>query len=304
MVKIIDTIFFLIFSATSLLWWVPVFGIFFLPFFVLRQIKRKIGRLTREMAKFSEIKLEEFIRFQKKFSKQPLKFAKKAEETTKGFYNRLVDKVYQKAVWWTRFEIIENVPAGSKVLDIGAGNGFLAKLIAETKNAEVTCVDISDFNQAGFETIIFDGVSLPFEDEEFDVVILSYVLHHSNFQKELLQEARRVCKNKIIIYEDEINSALARRFLAKAHQKAYNWLYDLESPVNYHSLDGWRQIFEDLGFKIEKEKSDWVTGSLVIPVKRAIFVLKKANVADTSKPPAHPTGGEESQRKSGRRPWR
>lgn len=218
------------------------------------------------------------------------------ERKTKGLYNRFINRAYQKTVWWQRMEIIEAVPRRSRVLDIGCGNGFLAQLIAKNKQAEVTCVDVEDFNQTDLPTVLFDGVSLPFEDKEFDIVVLSYVLHHSQLQKQLLLEAARVCRGKIIIYEDETVLG-AEKIMAMVHSRVWNFLNaglrpaskprsrrgeirglsNQKGEVLYHSPGEWRNIFEEQGLEVVEEERKWGVGSLVIPLKRAIFVLKNKN---------------------------
>ncbi|MBI4999545.1 methyltransferase domain-containing protein, partial [Candidatus Gottesmanbacteria bacterium] len=205
-----------------------------------------------------------------------IKFGRKAERKSKRFYNRLVNKTYKKTVWWQRMEIIEAVPYKAKVLDICCGNGYLAQLIAKSKKAKVTCVDIDNFNQTEIPTILFDGVNLPFEDREFDIVILSYVLHHSEFAEELLSEAARVCRGKVIIYEDE-TAPHAEEIFAAAHSKIWNFFSDQEGKVIYHSPNEWREIFAQNNLEVLEEKRQWGIGSLAIPLKRAIFVLKSKN---------------------------
>lgn len=242
-----------------------------LPFVVAKKIKKRTERFAFWLENFSNRKLREFKLFRKMIAT-----GGKVEKKTKRFYNRLANRAYQKTVWWQRMEIIEAVPWRSRVLDIGCGNGFLAQLIAKNKRAKVTCVDIDDFNQTEIPTVIFDGINLPFDDQEFDVVILSYVLHHSQFQEELLAETARVCKGKIIIYEDETID-LAKDLMATAHEKIWNFFADQESRVIYHTPEEWRQIFVQSDLEVTKEKREWGIGSFVIPLKKAIFVLKNKN---------------------------
>src|ERR1700759_3335845 len=75
-----------------------------------------------------------------------------------------------------------------KVLEVGAGDGSILKLLADQHFAlEYHAVEISE---SGVEHILarginnllsvqlFDGYRLPFEDNSFDLVILSHVLEH------------------------------------------------------------------------------------------------------------------------------
>lgn len=249
--------------------------LFFAPFFLAHKIKRRAELVAKKIESLSEQKLSEFKSANRRIQKM-LELGKKAERQSKRFYNSLANKVYQKTVWWQRMEIIEAVPYKAKVLDIGCGNGYLAEFIGKSKKAKVTCVDVDDFNQTEILTILFDGINLPFSDREFDVVILSYVLHHSEFAEELLSEAARVCRGKIIIYEDE-TMAGAEEIMAAAHGQIWNFLTDQEGEVNYHSPDQWREMFAKNQLEVLEEKREWGISSLAIPLKKAIFVLRNKN---------------------------
>ena len=48
MAVFLDTIFFIIFTLTSLLWVVPVLGIFFIPFLITRLIKGRAKTLAKK----------------------------------------------------------------------------------------------------------------------------------------------------------------------------------------------------------------------------------------------------------------
>jgi SAM-dependent methyltransferase len=268
---VLDTIFFFIFTLTSLLWIAPVLGIIFAPFLIFRLLKRRAERLAQKTGLGRLYRLPGDINFP---AKDWIKFLRYVERPGKWVYITLGNVVYKKSLWWQRLEAIEAVPLGAKVLDIGAGSGYLAKLIALERKAQVTCVDVIDQNRTDLSTIIFDGVNLPFADRTFDVVLLSYVLHHAGQnQEKLLAEAKRVCRGKIIIYEDEVLLG-AKEVWSLAHGQVYNWLYETKTPCRHHSVREWLKIFEKNGLKVEERKSEWGIGSVLIPVKRAFFVLR------------------------------
>jgi SAM-dependent methyltransferase len=89
--------------------------------------------------------------------------------------------------------ILPKIPAGSRVLEIGAGSGWQAKVLAE-RGFRVEAVDVegSDWAETRIWPVqIYDGVHLPFGDGDFDVVFSSNVLEHiphvEKFQQEILR---------------------------------------------------------------------------------------------------------------------
>lgn len=190
----------------------------------------------------------------------------------KNIFNTFSDWLYELTVPFQRREIIERIKKGSRVLDVGSGNGYLAKAIAEIKEAKVTCADVEKFHRTDLPFKLFNGHNLPFEDKMFDFVVLSYVLHHSQNQESLFAECARVCGREILVLEDE--PVLAKSLFAKAHGVVYNFLYNLNGKVTYHSPQEWKKIFKKCGLKIVKDESSWGMGSVVAPMKRVMFVLK------------------------------
>ncbi len=267
MVDILITSFFVL---TSVIWWFLMVVFFFAPFYFLRRAKIKLAEWAKVLERYSDIKLDELRKLKRK-----MKITKVIDLHSKSTYNQISDKVNRRLIWYLRLAIINAVPKNARVLDIGCGNGYLAQLLKEVKKAEVVCCDIANFNKSGIETILYDGVNLPFADKSFDRVILSYVLHHSSIPEQLLREAARVSRGKILIYEDQ--AMVGQKILAKFHESAYNFLYDLDSPVRYYSIGQWREIFERLKLKVIEEDSHWNVGAMLMPLKSAFFVLESRN---------------------------
>ncbi len=116
----------------------------------------------------------------------------------------------------------------ARVLDVCAGTGSNSLLIAQRyPNAKITALDSSEnmlqiaegkFRKAGIgnaETVIADACGTGYDDNAFDVVILSLVLHEldSDLQKTILTESKRVLRNdgRILILEWEQPQKLFRR---------------------------------------------------------------------------------------------
>ncbi len=84
-----------------------------------------------------------------------------------------------------------------RVLEIGGGTGYQASLIAST-GAVVDSIDVAE-PLPGVETYfpvrIYEGQTLPFPDDYFDVVFSSNVLEHIPDLKTTFSEVRRVMKS-------------------------------------------------------------------------------------------------------------
>ncbi len=116
----------------------------------------------------------------------------------------------------------------ARVLDVCAGTGSNSLLIAQRyPNAQITALDSSEnmlkiadskFHKAGVgnaETVVADACDTGYDDNTFDVVILSLVLHEldSDLQRAMLTESKRVLRDdgRILILEWEQPQKLFQR---------------------------------------------------------------------------------------------
>jgi SAM-dependent methyltransferase len=89
--------------------------------------------------------------------------------------------------------LLARLAPGSRVLEIGAGSGYQASLIAAAGHA-VDAVDVQIWEERQFDVVRYDGANLPFEDARFDAVFSSNVLEHVVPLDDLEAEIRRVLK--------------------------------------------------------------------------------------------------------------
>lgn len=161
-----------------------------------------------------------------------------------------------------------------KILDLGCGTGIVAKEFQDFFGAEVLGVDVEDKRIVSIPFKLIDGKILPFEDLSFDVVLISYVLHHARDPVTLLKEAKRVAK-KIIIYED-LPEGFFSHLRCIIHQAGYNTFFE-KNPhkFNFKTEEGWERLFKKLGLKIIAKKRTSSIISWLDPVQIAFFVLEK-----------------------------
>ena len=103
--------------------------------------------------------------------------------------------------------IAELVPKGSRVLDLGCGNGEFLAYLRDTRQCSGYGVEIDDANllactQRGVNVIqlnLEEGLAL-FEDQSFDVVLQIETLQHLRNTEKMLRETARVGRVGIVSF--------------------------------------------------------------------------------------------------------
>ena len=101
--------------------------------------------------------------------------------------------------------ISEIIGSGSKVLDLGCGDGELMALLAKEKNARAQGIELDDSQiykcvERGlsvFHSDIDSGL-LEYPDKSFDYVILNQTMQQAKKADFVIQEALRVGKKLIV----------------------------------------------------------------------------------------------------------
>jgi ubiquinone/menaquinone biosynthesis C-methylase UbiE len=148
--------------------------------------------------------------------------------------------------------------SSSSLIDIGTGSGGLA-LYLKKKGFEVTSVDIvNKTTYPDISPIVYDGKTLPFQDNSFDVAMLITVLHHCPQPEQVFAEAVRVSNKKIIVLEDVYSNWLMKRL---------TWFMDslvnLEFKGHPHSNKSeteWEALFQKHNLRIKQKTTTKVLG--------------------------------------------
>jgi ubiquinone/menaquinone biosynthesis C-methylase UbiE/broad specificity phosphatase PhoE len=180
-------------------------------------------------------------------------------------------------------------PSESRLLDVGAGGGQLALLLAEDGAREVVGIDLSpvilevaeyrrltrkstsasrvSFRQAAAQT-------LPFGDESFDGAVCRLVIDHTQRPDSILQEVARVLKvGGLFVLADLVGADdPVRRATQNAIEERRNPAY-----LATRTSDKYRAMLAAAGFTIESEKvavfdrelEEWLTDMDADPANRA-----------------------------------
>lgn len=151
------------------------------------------------------------------------------------------------------------------ILDVGCGNGGRLEEMSLFVGEEVRLcgVDVAKRPPPGLpgaripDLIAFDGESLPFETNTFDVSCVCYVLHHlaPEHAFRLMREVRRVTRKRILVLEDSMPEwSGAYRVRNWAHLREANILYNEESEdfAPFFGTQGflthteWREQLEEM----------------------------------------------------------
>lgn len=157
--------------------------------------------------------------------------------------------------------------ANDTILEVGSGPG---SLVEELKSRGRNPVALDIANQAHkprLAPIIYDGSTMPFEDDEFDTALIMTVLHHAQKPEQVLSEAGRVAR-RVIVMEDVYTN--------RAQEKLTHWTDSLTNwefaghPHNNRTHREWLKNFQSLGFSIDFQRSF----AFLALYRQAIYVLR------------------------------
>ncbi len=140
---------------------------------------------------------------------------------------------------------------GNKILDLGCGSCNISEILIK-KGYGVVPVDVSDVSVVdSVKPVIYDGAHLPYVADEFDVVLVLTVLHHTKDPESVLLEAARVGKT-IIIIEDIYKSGLGK-FFTMFMDSVLNFEFFGHPHTNKTDKE-WRSLFDKHKFIIRDAK--------------------------------------------------
>jgi len=186
-------------------------------------------------------------------------------------------RVATLARWFAQF-----IPRGASVLDVGCGDGLISAVLqSQRPDLKVRGIDVLPRTHTHIPVEMFDGRVFRFDDQSFDVVLFSDVLHHTPDPAALLREATRVASHSVLIKDHNRNG-----LWAGARLRLMDWVgnarFGVALPYNYWTERQWRETWQELGLRPDQFVRDlglyplpanWIFGArlhfVVLLTKRA-----------------------------------
>ena len=189
--------------------------------------------------------------------------------------------------------IADMIAPGSRVLDIGCGDGMLLDYLMHFKNVDGRGIELS---QAGVNACVTQGLSViqgdadtdlgDYPDDAFDYVILSQTLQATRDPSEVLRQMLRVGKRAIVSFPNFAHWQVRLRLvfggrMPETPSLPYKW-YDTPN-IHLCSIDDFRGLCRDMGVRIERAiVLDRNSKPIILPPllanllgEQAVFMLKR-----------------------------
>lgn len=167
----------------------------------------------------------------------------------------MIGRAHQRLVYGRRIDVLARhiaglLPRDASVLDVGAGDGLLAKRVAERRpDLTFRGVDVLVRPETHIPIDRFDGVQLPFADDAFDATMMVDVLHHAEHQDALLRELARVARRAVVIKDHTVQGVLAEPTL-----RLMDWVgnarHGVALPYSYWTPVRWRDAIGLAGLSV------------------------------------------------------
>ena len=158
--------------------------------------------------------------------------------------------------------VADMVAPGSKVLDIGAGDGELLRILGEQRGVDGRGIELS---REGVNECVAKGLAViqgdadtdlrDYPDDAFDYVILSQTLQATREPREVLRQMLRVGKRAIVSFPNFAHWQVRLRLvfggrMPETPSLPYKW-YDTPN-IHLCSIDDFRALCADMGVRVER----------------------------------------------------
>jgi SAM-dependent methyltransferase len=173
----------------------------------------------------------------------------------------LMGRVHNRLVFDRRVQVLTRslgalIPAGSHMLDVGTGDGQIAQgIAAEQLGVTVEGIDVMLRPTTHIPVSLFDGTTIPMDDNSVDVVSFVDVLHHTDDPQVLISEASRVARKAVVIKDH-----LSENAFDHATLRLMDWVgnapHGVVLPYNYASRAQWNRWFAKAGLAEDVFETD------------------------------------------------
>jgi protein-L-isoaspartate(D-aspartate) O-methyltransferase len=137
--------------------------------------------------------------------------------------------------------------AGARVLDVGCGKGFLVHDLRTVAGVDAVGVDVSEYaidhavEEARPYVSVGNAVDLPFDDDEFDLVLSVNTLHNLRLPdlERALQEIGRVGRGRSYIVLDGYRN----------EREKVNLMYWQITCECFFTPEEWQWLFDRIGYR-------------------------------------------------------
>jgi ubiquinone/menaquinone biosynthesis C-methylase UbiE len=155
-------------------------------------------------------------------------------------------------------------PKNAHILDFGAGNMYMAKVMAEQMpDINIMAIDVIEDQNLDRELLknprikfqVCEAGKLPFEDNTFDIVVASAVMHHTPDPDFYMAEHKRVLKpgGSILLIEEMYHNPIDKLYIMAEDWTLNKMKEGVPIPLNFRSYKYYNQLFKQLGLKVDYE---------------------------------------------------
>ena len=164
--------------------------------------------------------------------------------------------VHQRRVQRLGDLLAKFVPEGASVLDVGCGDGLLARRIGDLRgDIQIHGIDVLVREKTHIPVRPFDGQTIPHGNGAVDVVLFVDVLHHTDDPMTLLREAARVAGRAVLI-KDHTRDGLLAGSILRFMDYIGNAHHGVRLPYNYWPGRCWLGAFRELGLSVRSWQND------------------------------------------------
>jgi ubiquinone/menaquinone biosynthesis C-methylase UbiE len=144
------------------------------------------------------------------------------------------------------------------VLDVGCGNGWLARLVMEQRPmVQLEGIDVVRQDATAIPVALYDGRTFPYQDDSFDAVMMIDMLHHTENTLMVLREVCRVSRRYILIKDHRADGVLARfrlRFMDYVGNYVGHRRFGVQLPYNFLSSAEWKRLYDASGLSVVEKR--------------------------------------------------